>query len=71
MYQVFKISHIIVCVILILSVLLQDSKNTPQTSYGGHSNHHFKPKGKEAFLSKTTKLCGILLFANSIALLLV
>lgn len=64
-------AQLITCVVLVLSVLFQDSKNAPQTSYGGNSQTYFKPRGKEAFLNNLTKISGICLFAISIASLMV
>lgn len=64
-------AQLIVCIILILSVLFQDSKNAPQTSYGNNSQAYFKPRGKEAFLNNLTKISGVCLFVISIASLIV
>lgn len=63
--------QIITSVVLIISVLFQDSKNAPQSSYGGSSQSYFKPRGKEAFLNNLTKISGVVLFAVSIASLII
>lgn len=59
-------AQIITCIILIMSILFQDTKGAPQTSYGGNNQAYFKPRGKEAFLNNLTKVSGISLFAISI-----
>ena len=63
--------QIIVCSILIISILFQDSKNAPQTSYGNNTQTYFKPRGKEAFLNNLTKVSGTALFVVSIVSLFV
>ena len=69
MRDILMWSQIGISVLLMLSVLFQDSKNAPQTVYGGNTN--FKPKGKEAFFNNLTKITGTLLFINAFALILV
>lgn len=64
-------AQLITCVILILSVMFQDSKNAPQM-YGGNNNqNYFKPRGKEAILNNLTKMSGIALFSISIISLII
>ena len=64
--------QIVTCVILIISVLFQDSKSNNQSIYGGNSNQkYFKPKGKEAFFNNLTKLSGFTLFVVSITSLFI
>lgn len=64
--------QIVLCVLLILSVMLQDSKGAVKTDFGSEGNQaYFKPKGKEAFLSKLIRIIGVLFFINAIAMLLV
>lgn len=59
-------------IILIVSILPQDSKSAVPTQFGGEgSQAYFKPKGKEAFLGRLTKITSILFFINAIALLLI
>lgn len=64
-------TQLIICLVLIISVLFQDSKNAPQTSYGSNSQTYFKPRGKEAFLNNLTKISGVALFAISIISLMI
>ena len=68
MRNILMWSGIIIAVILIISTVLQETKNAPVPSCGG-SNNHFKPRGKEAFLNNVTKISGFLLFVNAILLL--
>lgn len=64
--------QIVLAVALIGSILPQDSKNAVPTQFGGEeSQAYFKPKGKEAFLGRVTKISAVLFFLNAIALLLV
>ena len=49
----------------------QDTKSAVPSQYGGEGNQsYFKPKGKEAFLGRVTKISAILFFLNAIAMLL-
>ncbi len=64
--------QIVLAIVLIGSILPQDSKSAVPTQYGGEgSQAYFKPKGKEAFLGRLTKISSVLFFLNAIALLLV
>lgn len=64
--------QIVLSVLLIVSVMLQDSKGAVKTDFGSEGNQaYFKPKGKEAFLSKLITVVGVLFFINAIAMLLV
>ncbi len=64
--------QIALSIVLILSILPQDSKSAVPTQFGGEgSQAYFKPKGKEAFLGRLTKITSILFFLNAIALLLI
>lgn len=63
--------QIIASIFLIVSVLFQDSKNAPQSSYGVNSNVYFKPRGKEAFFGNLTKISATVLFIVSIISLIV
>ncbi|RDY25986.1 preprotein translocase subunit SecG [Romboutsia weinsteinii] len=63
--------QIVLAVILIVSVMGQDSKSAVPSQYGGEGNQsYFKPKGKEAFLGRVTKIAAVLFFLNALALLL-
>lgn len=64
--------QIALSIVLILSILPQDSKSAVPTQFGGEeSQAYFKPKGKEAFLGRLTKITSVLFFLNAIALLLI
>ena len=59
----------VLAVVLILSIMPQDTKSS---QFGGEGNQsYFKPKGKEAFLGRVTKIAAVLFFINAIAMLLV
>ena len=62
--------QIFLSIVMIIVVLPQQSKqNQPQVFIEDSSSQaYFKPKGKEAFLNKMTK---ILFFINAIALVMV
>ena len=52
----------------------QESKDNFKSDFGGDgasTQAYFKPKGKQAFLLKTTKIVSVLFFINAIALLVV
>lgn len=60
-----------ISVVLIVAVMMQDSKGAVKTDFGSEGNQaYFKPKGKEAFLSKLITVVGVLFFVNAIAMLL-
>jgi preprotein translocase subunit SecG len=64
--------QIVLAIVLILSIMPQDTKSAVPSQYGGEGNQsYFKPKGKEAFLGKLTKIAAILFFLNAIAMLLI
>lgn len=64
--------QIALSIVLILSILPQDSKSAVPTQFGGEETQaYFKPKGKEAFLGRLTKITSVLFFLNAIALLLI
>lgn len=64
--------QIVLAVVLIFAVMGQDSKSAVPAEFGGEgSQSYFKPKGKEAFLSRLTKIASILFFLNALALLLI
>ena len=64
--------QVVLGIILILAIMPQDSKNAVPTQFGGEgSQSYFKPKGKEAFLGRVTKISAVLFFLNAMALLLV
>lgn len=63
-------SEIVVCIVLIISIILQDSKNT-SVSDTKNIQTYFKPKGKDAFLNKVINISAILLFLISIMMIFV
>ncbi len=65
--------QVVLSIIMIIVVLPQQSKqNQPQVFLEENSTQaYFKPKGKEAFLNKITKIVSILFFINAIALVMV
>lgn len=64
--------QMVLAIVLIVTVMGQDTKSAVPSQYGGEgSQSYFKPKGKEAFLARVTKIAGVLFFINAIALLLI
>lgn len=64
--------QMVLALVLIVTVMGQDTKSAVPSQYGGEgSQSYFKPKGKEAFLARVTKIAGVLFFINAIALLLI
>lgn len=63
--------QVVLAIVLILSIMPQDTKSAVPSQYGGEGNQsYFKPKGKEA-LGRVTKIAAVLFFINAIAMLLV
>lgn len=63
--------QVVLCVALIGSIMPQDTKSAVPSQYGGEGNQsYFKPKGKEAFLGRITKIAAVLFFLNALAMLL-
>ena len=64
--------QVVLAIVLILSIMPQDTKSAVPSQYGGEGNQsYFKTKGKEAFLGRVTKIAAVLFFINAIAMLLV
>ena len=64
--------QVVLAIVLILSIMPQDTKSAVPSQYGGEGNQsYFKPKGKEAFLGRVTKIAAVLFSINAIAMLLV
>ena len=64
--------QVVLAIVLILSIMPQDTKSAVPSQYGGEGNQsYFKPKGKEAFLGRVTKIAAVLFFINEIAMLVV
>lgn len=63
--------QVVLAVVLIVSIMLQDTKSAVPSQYGGEGNQsYFKPKGKEAFLARATKIAAVLFFLNALVMLL-
>ena len=57
--------QVVLAIVLILSIMPQDTKSAVPSQYGGEGNQsYFKPKGKEAFLGRVTKIAAVLFFIN-------
>ena len=64
--------QVVLAIVLILSIMPQDTKSAVPSQYGGEGNQsYFKPKGKEAFLGRVTKIAAVFFFLPAIAMLLV
>lgn len=64
--------QIVLSILLIISIIPQETKNAIPSQYGGEGNkEYFKPKGKDAFLARMTKISAVLFFINAIAMLLI
>ena len=66
--------QLVLAALLILAIMPQESKDNFKSDFGGDgasTQAYFKPKGKQAFLLKTTKIVSVLFFINAIALLVV
>ncbi|CEK31763.1 protein-export membrane protein SecG [[Clostridium] sordellii] len=64
--------QIVISIILVVSILPQDSKSAVPTEFGGEGTQsYFKPKGKEAFLGRVTKISAVLFFLNALALVII
>ena len=72
MFNVLMGVQVVISIILVISILPQDTKSAVPTEFGGEGTQtYFKPKGKEAFLGRVTKISAILFFLNAMALLLI
>ena len=64
--------QVVLGIVLILAIMPQDSKSAVPSQFGGEgSQGYFKPKGKEAFLGRVTKIAAVLFFLNALALVMV
>lgn len=65
--------QVFLSVLLLVSIIPQETKNKPSSQFGGgeDSQVYFKPKGKEVFLARMTKIVGTLFFINALAMLVV
>lgn len=72
MFNVLMGVQLAISIILVISILPQNTKSAVPTEFGGEGTQsYFKPKGKEAFLARVTKISAVLFFLNAMALLLV
>ncbi|KKY01505.1 preprotein translocase subunit SecG [Paraclostridium benzoelyticum] len=72
MFNVLMGVQVVISIILVVSILPQDTKSAVPTEFGGEGTQsYFKPKGKEAFLARVTKISAVLFFLNAMAILLV
>ncbi|MDY4128998.1 preprotein translocase subunit SecG [Peptostreptococcus porci] len=71
--NILMLTQLVLSLFLIIVVLPQESKQTQTQVFleDSDSQAYFKPKGKEAFLKKTTRIIAILFFINAIALVAV
>ena len=66
--------QLVLSFLLMLSIMPQEGKGNFTSDFSGSeegSQAYFKPKGKQAFLLRTTKIVSVLFFINAIALLVV
>lgn len=65
--------QLVLAAFLILVIMPQESKDNFKSDFAGspESQAYFKPKGKQAFLLKATKITSVLFFINAVALLVV
>ena len=72
MNNIFMAIQLVLTIVLIISVLLQDTKSSANSAaiMGGTSQTtaYFKPKGKDAVFGRITKISAILYFINAIVL---
>src|SRR5229473_2174407 len=69
-YPILVISHILICFLLVIVVLLQSGKAADLAgAFGGAgSQTAFGPRGAATFLSKATTWCAIMFMLTSMAL---
>lgn len=69
MIQFITVIHVIACVLLVLTVLLQQGKKDGMGSaFGGGSQSVFGARGAETFLEKVTKLLALVFMCTSLSL---
>ncbi|TQQ85551.1 preprotein translocase subunit SecG [Peptacetobacter hominis] len=72
MVNILMATQVILGIALVIAIMPQENKTAMPSQYGGEGNQsYFKPKGKQAFLNKVTKIVAVLFFINAIALLMV
>ena len=65
--------QIVLSVLLLLVIMPQEGKGNFSSDFSGagddfEAQAYFKPKGKQAFLLKSTKIFSVLFFLNALAL---
>ena len=63
--------QLVLALLLMLVIMPQESKDNFKSDFSGAeegSQAYFKPKGKQAFLLKSTKIFSVLFFLNALAL---
>ncbi len=68
MYTVVLVIHIIVCIFLVLSVLLQQGKGAEIGAVFGSSDTLFGPTGPITFLNKLTTIVAVIFMVTSLTL---
>lgn len=69
--NILMATQVILGIALVIAIMPQENKTAMPSQYGGEGNQsYFKPKGKQAFLNKVTKIVAVLFFINAIALLM-
>ena len=66
--------QVVLAISLMLVIMPQEGKGNFNSEFSGAdegSQAYFKPKGKQAFLLKSTKVIAALFFINALALLVV
>lgn len=65
--------QLVLAIFLMLVIMPQEGKGNFSSEYTGddESQAYFKPRGKQAFLLKSTKIVSVLFFINALALLIV
>lgn len=65
--------QLVLALFLMLVIMPQEGKGNFTSDFSGEegSQAYFKPKGKQAFLLKSTKIVSALFFINAVALLVV
>lgn len=65
--------QLVLAIFLMLVIMPQEGKGNFSSEYAGddESQAYFKPRGKQAFLLKSTKIASVLFFINALALLVV
>lgn len=72
MVNVLMALQVALGIALIIVTMPQENKTAMPSQYGAEGNQtYFKPKGKQAFLNKVTKVVSVLFFLNALALIIV